>query len=73
VLTSNNEEFRLNSCFGGDSPIAVEMLADVRAVLRSETVPHRWRAGVILILDNLLAAHGRMPFAGARKIALAMT
>jgi hypothetical protein len=25
------------------------------------------------VIDNLLAAHGRLPFTGPRKIALAMT
>ncbi|NJM52790.1 MAG: TauD/TfdA family dioxygenase [Blastocatellia bacterium] len=29
--------------------------------------------GDILILDNILTAHGRMPFSGQRKIMLAMT
>jgi hypothetical protein len=27
----------------------------------------------VLVIDNLLTAHGRLPFAGPRKIALAMT
>lgn len=29
--------------------------------------------GDLLVLDNVLAAHGRMPFTGARRILLAMT
>lgn len=65
--------FRLNSCFGDGSPFEVSMLEHVREVLRRETVPVKWRKGDILIVDNILAAHGRMPFAGARKIVLAMT
>lgn len=72
-FVGNNEDFRLNSHFGDGSPIPVEMLEEIRAVLESETVPHSWQTGDILILDNMLAAHGRLPFSGARKIALAMT
>lgn len=72
-IISNNEEFRLNSCFGDGSPIAEGMLECIRGVLQKETVPHRWQTSDVLILDNMLAAHGRMPFSGARKIALAMT
>jgi alpha-ketoglutarate-dependent taurine dioxygenase len=72
-IVSNNEEFRLNSCFGDASEISVEMLDHIRAVLHEETVPHQWQTGDVLILDNMLAAHGRMPFSGARRIALAMT
>ena len=33
----------------------------------------RWQAGDLLVLDNVLAAHARMPFSGARRVLLAMT
>jgi len=72
-LCGTEEEFRLNSSYGDSSPIPLAALENIRAALRDETVPHRWRAGDILVLDNLLAAHGRMPFSGLRKIALAMS
>jgi alpha-ketoglutarate-dependent taurine dioxygenase len=72
-FVSNNEEFRLDSHFGDGSPIAVLMLDEIRRVLQKETIPHHWQTGDILILDNMLAAHGREPFSGARRIALAMT
>lgn len=72
-VASNGEEFRLDAHFGDGSPIAASMLEQIRAVLRNETIPHRWQTGDVLILDNMLAAHGRMPFSGARRIALAMT
>lgn len=72
-IVSSGWEFRLNSCFGDGSAFADETLRDIRAVLRIETISHRWQTGDILIIDNLLAAHGRLPFSGARKIALAMT
>lgn len=73
IAAMSEDEFRLNVFFGDGSPIDSETLAHVRAVLQSETIPHRWQAGDLLILDNILAAHGRLPFTGARKIALAMT
>jgi alpha-ketoglutarate-dependent taurine dioxygenase len=73
AATMNEDEFRLNAFYGDGSPIDLQTLAHIRAVLQSETIPHKWKAGDVLILDNILAAHGRMPFTGARKIALAMT
>jgi alpha-ketoglutarate-dependent taurine dioxygenase len=73
ISLMSEDEFRLNVFFGDGSPIDLETLGHIRAVLESETIPHRWQAGDVLILDNILAAHGRAPFTGARKIALAMT
>lgn len=66
-------EFRLNSYYGDGAPLDPAALDHIREVTREESVLVSWRAGDILILDNLLAAHGRMPFAGPRKILLAMT
>lgn len=67
------EDFRLNAHFGDGSPLCRLMLNHIREVLQKETILLRWQTGDVLIVDNLLSAHGRMPFSGARKIALAMT
>jgi alpha-ketoglutarate-dependent taurine dioxygenase len=72
-IFKSEEDFRLNAFFGDGSPIDLQTLAHIRAVLQSETIPHKWQTGDVLILDNILAAHGRMPFTSARKIVLAMT
>jgi alpha-ketoglutarate-dependent taurine dioxygenase len=69
----SEEAFRLNVRFADGGAIDPAALAHIRAVLAAETVPHRWRRGDVLVLDNMLAAHGRAPFSGRRKIALAMT
>jgi len=69
----SEDRFRLNVRYGDGRAIEPEALEHVRGVLRAQTIPHRWEAGDILVLDNLLTAHGRLPFQGPRKIALAMT
>lgn len=73
VYEIKEEDFRLNSYFGDSTALDTGALAHIREVIRRETVPVTWQAGDILILDNMLAAHGRMPFTGSRKILLAMT
>ncbi len=72
-LCGSEERFRLNVTFGDGSPIGADMLSAVRDVIRRETGPHPWRKGDVLVLDNLLTAHGRRPFRGARAIATAMS
>ena len=73
VSSVGEDNLRLNARFGDGSPIDPSMLERVRAAMRAEMALVRWRAGDILVLDNMLAAHGRMPFTGPRKILVAMT
>ncbi|HZG52123.1 MAG TPA: TauD/TfdA family dioxygenase [Pyrinomonadaceae bacterium] len=73
ISAMKEEEFRLNSYYGDGTPLDLPMLEHAREVMRRETVLVPWQVGDILILDNLLTAHGRMPFTGGRKILLAMT
>ena len=72
-LAGSEDRLRLNVFYGDGSPIDRAALEHIRTVIGRETLPHSWREGDILVLDNLLAAHGRMPFSGPRKIVLAMT
>ncbi|QCG91751.1 TauD/TfdA family dioxygenase [Azospirillum sp. TSH100] len=59
--------------FHGDgSPIADADLDHIRAVLDKCTRSFPWQEGDVMMLDNMLAAHGRDPFTGARKVVVAM-
>lgn len=73
ALCGSEGEFRLNVTFADGGSIPLGVLARIRDILRSETIRRRWREGDIVVLDNHLAAHGRAPFRGPRKIALSMT
>jgi hypothetical protein len=73
ISLMKEEEFRLNAYFGDGSPIDLSALEHIREIVKREMVLVEWQAGDILILDNMLTAHGRMPFKGARKVLLAMT
>jgi alpha-ketoglutarate-dependent taurine dioxygenase len=49
------------------------VLEEVRATIKQEIRTFRWRQGDLLMLDNMLVCHGRMPFKGPRKILVSMT
>jgi alpha-ketoglutarate-dependent taurine dioxygenase len=61
-----------NAYYGDGSPIRDEDLEAIRAAYREETVAFPWEPGDVLLLDNMLVAHGRTPFEGNRKILVGM-
>lgn len=67
------EELPKNAYFGDGTPLDVEMLEEVRRATRSQMVLFPWQTGDLLMLDNMLVSHGRMPFTGARKILVALS
>ncbi|HWS55377.1 MAG TPA: TauD/TfdA family dioxygenase [Pyrinomonadaceae bacterium] len=58
--------------YGDGSPIEDAVLDEIRRVYRESAVTFRWQEGDILMLDNFLSSHGREPFAGPRRILVAM-
>jgi alpha-ketoglutarate-dependent taurine dioxygenase len=61
------------SFFGDDSPIDIAKLKHIRETMFGEATVSPWRQGDVVMIDNVLVCHGRMPYTGARKILLAMT
>lgn len=66
------EDLPNNTFYGDGSPIEPETLAALRDAYEKETVLFPWQAGDVLLLDNLLVAHGRRPHTGTRKVLTAM-
>lgn len=59
--------------FADGSPIPRSDLYHVMDVLDAKTIAFPWQKGDILVLDNVLAMHGRAAFEGKRRILTAMT
>ena len=66
------EDLPFNTYYGDGSPIEPSVLEEVRAAYAQETLAFPWQKGDILMVDNMLVAHGREPFTGPRKIVVAM-
>ncbi len=61
-----------NAYFADGSEIPDDMIAKITDAYCQNLIKFSWRKGDILLLDNVLKTHGRMPYKGARKIAVAM-
>ncbi|MDX2599656.1 TauD/TfdA family dioxygenase [Streptomyces caniscabiei] len=60
------------STIGDGSEFTKAELDAIRAAFAAETTSFDWQLGDVLVVDNLLAAHGRAPFTGKREIRVAM-
>ncbi|MCJ8271827.1 MAG: TauD/TfdA family dioxygenase [Psychrosphaera sp.] len=72
VSIVGEENLPRNVYYGDGSPIDNQTLSHVRQVLDECQVAFAWQSGDILMLDNMLAAHGRNTFEGPRKVVVAM-
>ena len=66
------ENLPTNTYYGDGSPIEPDVLHQLRAAYKAETVSFQWEQGDLLVLDNMLVSHGRAPFQGERKVLVAM-
>ncbi len=66
------DDLPANTYYGDGGRIPDDVVAHLRDCYRANQRRFDWRTGDVLIVDNMLAAHGREPFTGPRKIAVAM-
>jgi alpha-ketoglutarate-dependent taurine dioxygenase len=72
MFSAEDYPLDINTCYGDGSPIETQALDAIREAYHRETVSFPWQKGDLLMLDNMLAAHGRESFIGPRKIIVAM-
>jgi alpha-ketoglutarate-dependent taurine dioxygenase len=68
----SQDELPYNTYYGDGTPVDDFVVEEIRRAYREETVAFDWQKGDLLMLDNMLVAHGRHPFSGPRKILAAM-
>lgn len=66
------ENLTRNSFYGDGSELELDFLEVIRESYEKEKILFSWQKGDILMLDNILMAHGREPYDGPRKIIVAM-
>jgi alpha-ketoglutarate-dependent taurine dioxygenase len=73
LFKGKEDELPQNVRFDDDTPIDTSVLSHVRETMQKNAVVFKWQKGDVLVLDNVLVCHGRMPFVGPRKILVAMS
>jgi hypothetical protein len=66
------EELPRNVYYGDGSAIEDSIVEELGELYRQTSVSFPWRQGDILMLNNMMVAHGRNPYVGERKIVVAM-
>lgn len=66
------DELPYNTFLGDGEPLAEQEIHELTAAYDAATVRETWRPGDVMLVDNLLAAHGREPYRGGRRILTAM-
>jgi alpha-ketoglutarate-dependent taurine dioxygenase len=68
-----DEDLPSNTYFGDSEPIPDDVMEHIRGAYRDAAVRFDYHEGDVLIVDNMLTAHGREPFTPPRQVVVAMT
>jgi alpha-ketoglutarate-dependent taurine dioxygenase len=69
----DDEDLPFNTYYGDGTPLEDSLLTAVREAYEQTAVRFRWQEGDVLLIDNMLTSHARDPYAGPRKIVVAMS
>ncbi len=72
LYTFGEKKLPRNVYYGDGTPIEDEVITEINEVYQQSRISFPWQQGDILMLDNMLTAHGRNSYLGYRKIVVAM-
>lgn len=61
-----------NAFYGDGTEIPIHTIEEINRAYHASAVSVPWLKGDVLLLDNMLMAHGRAPYKGSRKVLVAM-
>lgn len=61
-----------NTYYGDGGAIPEAVVAEIAAAYEAEKVSRPWQVGDLMLVDNMLASHGRESFTGERRVVVAM-
>lgn len=64
----DEEALPLYSSFGDGTKISNEVVGEIISTIEKERQIRPWNSGELLLVDNMLTSHGRMPYKGQRQI-----
>lgn len=66
------ENLPRNAYYGDGTPIEPVVFSAIRDAYDAEALVFSWKEDDVLLLDNMLMAHGRSPFTGQRRVVVGM-
>ncbi|MEH2455997.1 amino acid adenylation domain-containing protein [Nostoc sp.] len=72
LSTFGDKKLPRNVYYGDGTPIEDSVIAEINEVYQQSQTSFTWQKSDILMLDNMLIAHGRNPYIGSRKVVVAM-
>jgi alpha-ketoglutarate-dependent taurine dioxygenase len=70
--TGGVEGLPYNTTYGDGEAVPEPVLQELAQAYRTHTRTFPWQPGDLLFVDNMLVAHGRRPFTGARRVLVGM-